>query len=134
MFQNKVDYKSDTNYNTYGSHDSTSETNCCVINLAKEYENEEDEEFKKYASEINDTNESKISKGKTEEYVVSSLLAKTFSLKLIQAVIFSIDTYKQDIISVGNKKQIQSKINGIIVIICPCYHYLSKIIVYSYFI
>ena len=47
-------------------------------NLAEEYVNEEDEEFKDDTSEINDTNKSKISKGKTEEYVISSLLAKEY--------------------------------------------------------
>ena len=134
MFNHKVYYKGDTNEKTYDSDDSPSETDGCVRNLAEENENEDNKELKQDTSEINDTNESKISKGKTEEYVVSSLLAKTFSLKLIQAVIFSIDTYEQDIISVGNKKKIQSTINGIIVIICPCYHSLGKIIVYSYFI
>ena len=75
-------------------------------NLAEEYVNEEDEEFKDDTSEINDTNKSKISKGKTEEYVIRSLLAKTILLKLTQAVIFFIFIYKQDMIAVGeeNKK------------------------------
>ena len=74
-------------------------------NLAKEHENEEDEEIKEDTSEINDTNESKISKSKTEEAVIIILLAKTFSLELTQAVIFSINTYEQDMIAVGNKKK-----------------------------
>ena len=56
--------------------------------------NEEDEEFKKDTSEINNTNESKISKGKTEEYLISSLLSKNVSLKVTQAVLFSTNTYK----------------------------------------
>ena len=59
-------------------------------NLTKEHENKEDEEFKEYTYEINETNASKFSKGKSEEDVMSSLLAKHFSLKLIKAVIFSI--------------------------------------------
>ena len=74
-------------------------------NLAKERENEEDEEFKYDTPEINDTNESKISKVKTEEALIISLLAKTFSLKVTQAVIFSINTYEQDIIAVGNENK-----------------------------
>ena len=60
---------------------------------------------KKDISEINDTNESKHSKGKTEEALINSLLAKHFSLKVTQAVIFSINTYKQDIIAVGKEKK-----------------------------
>ena len=43
-------------------------------NLAKEHENEEDEEFKEDTSEINDTNEPKTSKSKTEEAVISDKL------------------------------------------------------------
>ena len=65
MFWQKVDYKGDTNEKTYGSDDSPSETNCCVINMAKEHENEEDKEFKEDTSKINDTNGSKISRIKT---------------------------------------------------------------------
>ena len=60
--------------------------------MAKESENEEDEEFKEDTSEINDSNQSKMSKGKTEEAVISSLLAKKFSLKVTQSVILSINT------------------------------------------
>ena len=73
--------------------------------MAKERENEEDEEFKEDTSEINDSNESKISNCKIEKAFIISLLAKQFSLKVTQAVIFSINTYKQDIITVGNKNQ-----------------------------
>ena len=62
-------------------------------NLAREHENEENEEFKDDTSEINDTNESKLSKDKTKEALISSMLAKKISLKVIQAVIFSINTY-----------------------------------------
>ena len=63
------------------------------------------------------------------------LLDKTFSLKVIQAVISSIDTYKQDIISVVNENQKNTvKENGIIVIICPCFHCWRKIFIYPYFI
>ena len=77
-------------------------------NLTKEHENEEDEEFKEDTSEINDTNKSKTSKDKTKKALIISLLAKTFSLKVIQAVIFSINTYKQDMITVGeNNKKIK---------------------------
>ena len=65
MFWHKVDYKGDTNEKTYGSDDLPHETDSCVRNLAKEHGNEEDEEFREDTSEINDTNESKISKGKT---------------------------------------------------------------------
>ena len=47
----------------------------------KEHENEEDEEFKEDISQINDTNESKLIKDKTEEALISSLLAKNVLLK-----------------------------------------------------
>ena len=43
FFWHRVDYKGDNNEKTHGSDDSTSETDGCVINLAKEHENEEDE-------------------------------------------------------------------------------------------
>ena len=33
------------------------------------------------------------------------MLTKTFSLKVIQSVVLSIDTYEQDIISVGNENK-----------------------------
>ena len=46
MFWYKVDYKGDTNDNTHGSENSPSETDGCTRSLAKEHENEEDEEFK----------------------------------------------------------------------------------------
>ena len=64
------------------------------------------------------------------------MLTKTFSLKVTQLVIFSINTYGQDMISGGNenKKKLKTKTNGIIVIICLCYHCWGQIIVYSYFI
>ena len=66
---------------------------------------------------------------------MSSLLAKTFSLKLIQVVIFYIDTYEQDMIAVVNdNKTNQSKIDGIIVKLYPCYHCWGEIIVYFFFI
>ena len=65
MFWDKLDYKGNTNEKTRGSDDSPSETGGCVRNLAKEHEYEEDEEFKEDNSEINDTNESKLSKDKT---------------------------------------------------------------------
>ena len=45
-FWHEVDYEGDTNEKAYGSDHSPSETDGCVINLAKEHENEEDEEFK----------------------------------------------------------------------------------------
>ena len=73
-----------------------------MINLAEEHDNKRDEELKENTSEINDTNESKISKYTTEEDAISSLLAKTFSLKVTQALIFSIYAYKQDMIAFGN--------------------------------
>ena len=106
FFWRKVDYKGDTNEKTHGYDDSPSETDGCVRNLAKEHVYEENEEFKEDTSEINNTNESKIIKGKTEESLISSLLAKTFSLKLTQEFIFFVNTYEQDMIAVGkeNKK------------------------------
>ena len=96
-FWHNVDYKSATNEKTHVSGDLPSETDFCVINLAKEHENEENEEFKEDTSDINDTNESKLSKDKTEEYSIISLAAKNISLKVTQAVIFTINTYKRDI-------------------------------------
>ena len=39
---------------THGSYDSPSKTDGCARNLAKEHENEEDEEFSEDTSEIND--------------------------------------------------------------------------------
>ena len=89
-FLHTVDYEGDTNKKTHGSDYSPSETDSCVRNMAKEHEKEEDEESKEDTSEINDTNESKLSKYKTKESLISSLLDKHFSLKVIQAVIFSI--------------------------------------------
>ena len=44
----------------------------------------------------------KISKDKTKEALITSLLAKTISLKVTQVVIFSTNTCKQDMISFGN--------------------------------
>ena len=85
----KVDNEGGTNEKTRGSDDSPSETDGCVRNLAKEHENEEDEEFKEDTSEINGTKESKLGKDKTEEALIISLLEKQIPLKLIQAVIFS---------------------------------------------
>ena len=82
MFRHNVDYKGDTNEKTNGSNNYPSETDGCVSNPAEEYENEEDDEFKEDTSEINDTNESKISKGKTEEDVIRSMFAKKISLKV----------------------------------------------------
>ena len=65
----------------------------------------------------------KISKDKIEETLISSLLAKTFSLKVTLAVIFSINTYKQYMIAVGNEnKKLKTNTDVIIVIICLCYH------------
>ena len=63
-------------------------------NLAKEHENEEDEEFKEDTSEINDTNKSKLIKDKTKEGLISSLLDKNVSLKVIQSVILLTATKK----------------------------------------
>ena len=78
--------------------------------MGKEHENEDDEKFKVYTSKINDTNESKLSKDKTEESLIISMLAKNLCLRVIQAVIFSLNTYEQDMISVGNKnKKIKNK-------------------------
>ena len=64
MFWHKLDYTGNTSEKTHGSGDSPSEPDGCMRNLAKEYENEEDKEFKKDTSEINNTNESKLVKVK----------------------------------------------------------------------
>ena len=74
-------------------------------NPDKEHRNEEDEEYSENTPEINDSIKSKGSKGITEEDVIISLLAKTFSLKVIKAVILSIETYKQDMIEVGSENK-----------------------------
>ena len=106
-----------------------------MISLAKEHENEEDEEFKEDNSGINDNNKSTLSQDKTKEAFISSLSAKNFMLKVTQAVIFSINTYRQDMIAVGNKNnKLKTKTDGIIVFICLCYNCWKRIIVYHYFI
>ena len=66
MFWHKLEYKGDNKEKTHGYDDSPSETIGCVINLAKEQKNKENEEFKEYISEINHTNESKLRKDKTK--------------------------------------------------------------------
>ena len=71
-------------------------------NLGEEHENEEDEEFSETTPELNDSIKSKISEGLTEKYAIISLLAKNFSLKLIKAVILSIEKYEQDLIARTN--------------------------------
>ena len=83
MFRHKVDYEGDTNEKTHGYDDSPSETDGCMRNLSRENENEEDAKFKEDTSEINDTNESKLSKNKTEEALIISVLAKNVFLKFI---------------------------------------------------
>ena len=68
--------------------------------------------------EINDSIKWENIKDITEEDVMISLWDTHFSLKVIKALILSIDTYEQDILSVGkDNKKIQSKTSGIIVII-----------------
>ena len=74
-------------------------------NLGKYHENEDNEEFIENNSDINDSIKSKISKGITKEDVIISLVYKNFLLKLIKVVILSIDTYKQDVLSVSNEKK-----------------------------
>ena len=83
---------------------------------------------------INYTNESKTIKDKKEEALINRLLAINFSLKVIQAVIFPINTYKQEIIAVRSEKEIKTKKDGIFVIKCLCYHCWGTIIVYRYYI
>ena len=79
-------------------------------NLGKEHNNENYKEYSETTPEVNDSMKSKINNGITEKCFIISLLAKHFSLKIIKAVILFIDTYKQDLISVGNKnKRIQNK-------------------------
>ena len=90
---------------TRGCNDSPSETDGCASNLGKEHENEEDDEVIGNTPEIKDSIKSKINKVITEEDVIISLLAKHFLLKVIEAVILSIDTYEQDILSVGKKNK-----------------------------
>ena len=77
----------------------------------------------------------KLSEDKTKEAIIISLLAKKFLLKVIQAVIFSINIYKQDTISAWNeRKKLETKTGVIIVITCLCYDCWRQIIVYHYFI
>ena len=54
---------------------------------------------------MNITNESKISKDKKEEALINCLLAINLSLKVIQAVIFSLNTYEKEMIEVGNNNE-----------------------------
>ena len=54
---------------------------------------------------INDGHKPKTSRGITEEDVINSLLDKNSSLKVIQAVLLSIDIYEQDILSVDNENK-----------------------------
>ena len=54
---------------------------------------------------MNITNESKISKDKKEEALINCLLAINFSLKVIQALIFSLNTYEKEMIEVGNNNE-----------------------------
>ena len=79
--------------------------------LTKEHENEENEEFKEDISEINNTNESKLCKNKNIEALISTLIAKQFPLKVTQAFIFSINTYEQYMIAVGNEFKIKNNNN-----------------------
>ena len=104
-------------------------------NLGKEHKNEEYEEYSENIPEINDSIKSKNCKGITEKDVIISLVSKHFSLKLIKEVILSIDTYKQDMIEVGNRKRkLKTNTDVIIVIIYPCKHCWGLIIAYPYFI
>ena len=77
-FEIWVTIERDINEKTRGSNDSWSETDDCVRNLVQEDENVEYEYFKEDTSETNDTNESKLGKIKTEEALITSVLAKTF--------------------------------------------------------
>ena len=77
--------------------------------LSRQHGNEEDEELKEDTSEINDTNESKLEKDKTEEALIRSLLDKYVLPKIIKEFIFYINTYEQDMIEVGNKKKKRKK-------------------------
>ena len=78
-----------------------SETDDCARNLDKEHENEYNKEFKEYTSLINDTNESEISKDKTEEALIIRLSYKNVLLKVIQAFIFCNNKYDEYMIAVG---------------------------------
>ena len=82
-----------------------------------------------------DSIKSKSSEGIAEENVIISLLAKKLSLKVTKAVILSIDTYKRDMIAVGNyNRKIKTKKNGIVSIICPCNNCWGLIIVFPYYV
>ena len=98
-----VDYEGDTDKNSRCSDDSPTETDDCLRNLYKVHENEDDEEFKEDTSVINTPNESQIIKEKKEEVLINRMLAINFLLKFIQAVIFSMNTYEKEILSVGNE-------------------------------
>ena len=97
-FKNKEDYIGDTNEKICGSYDYKNETDGYVSNLGEEHENGEDGEFSEKTPEINASIKSKMSKIITEEDVIIYLLTKKNSLKAIQSVISSIDTYEQDIL------------------------------------
>ena len=55
QFKNKEDYIGDTIEKTRVSDDSPRETDGCAINLGKEHENEQDEEYSEATPEINDS-------------------------------------------------------------------------------
>ena len=95
-YKNKQDYDGGTNYKTRKSDDSPSDTDGCARNIDDEQKNEEDDEYIDPPSEKND-----IIKSKLEEYVRNSLLAKKIPLKLIKAVIFTIDNHEKYILAVG---------------------------------
>ena len=78
----------------------------------------------------NDIIKSKISEGKIEEDVINSLSAKTDSLKVIKAVLFTIYNNEKYILAVGcQNKTIKPKTNVIISIIGPCNHCYGLIVV-----
>ena len=82
---------------------------------------------------ISITNESKIIKDTKEETLIKRLLAIDFSLTFIQAVILSMNTYKQEIIEVENENEkLETKIDETIVIIFLYCHFWGVIIVYGY--
>ena len=108
-FKNNKYYIGGNNKKTHEHNYYPNDTDDCTRNLGDENKNEEYEEYIETKPEENDSIKSKISEGITEKDVIISLLAKKKPIKVIKSIILSIDTYKQDMIAVGNLKKIQNQ-------------------------
>ena len=109
-YKNKQDYDGGTNDKTRESDDYSSDTDGCARNLDDEHKYEEDDEYIETPSEESNIITSKISEGIIEKDVRNSLSSKNVSLKVIKAVMFTIDNHEKDILAVGyQNKTIQTQ-------------------------